>query len=227
MNMETLPRTNLTDAAIAAIRAEIASGRWAVGEQLPNEAGLSAMLGVSRGTVREAVRALAAQGMLETRQGSGTFVRSTADTARSLERIRHTSLRDRFETRVLLEAEAARLAAQRATPETIARLETLLEQRMRHAGLDRATFVARDFAFHEAIVAASGNGALIEIYAFFSASIRESIEASLDGLLPEPDHAAHRRIVEAIASRDPENAGATVRRFMAPLIEELERLLAS
>ncbi len=61
----------------------------------------------------------------------------------------------------------------------------------------------------------------------FSASIRESIEATLDGELPEPNHEAHRQIVEAIASGDPDKAGATVRRFMAPLIEELERLLAS
>ncbi len=225
--MKTISRTSLTESAIQAIRTEITSGRWAVGEQLPNEAGLSAQLGVSRGTVREAVRALVAQGMLETRQGSGTYVRSTADTVRSLDRIRHTSLRDRFETRALLETEAARLAAQRVTPKVIAQLEKLLDARVKRPDMDRATFVARDFAFHEAIVAASGNSALAEVYAFFSASIRDSIEATLDGGLPEPSDDAHRKIVEAIASGDPDKAGATVRRFMAPLIEELERLLAS
>jgi DNA-binding FadR family transcriptional regulator len=92
---------------------------------------------------------------------------------------------------------------------------------------DRVTFVERDFAFHEAIAAASGNHALIEVYGFFSASIRESIEATLDGELPEPDFEAHRQIIEAIATGDPDKASATVRRFLAPLIEELERLLAS
>ncbi len=209
------------------LRTEITSGRWSIGDQLPNEAALSAKLGVSRGTVREAVRALVAQGMLETRQGSGTYVRSTADAARSLDRIRHSSLRDRFETRALLETEAARLAAQRATAETIAHLEQMLAQRGNREQLGRSVFVARDFAFHEAIVAASGNSALIEAYNLFSASIRESIEATLDGELPEPSDEAHRQIVEAIASGDPDKAGATVRRFMAPLIEELERLLAS
>lgn len=225
--MKTLSRKSLTDAATQSLRVEITSGRWAIGDQLPNEAGLSAKLGVSRGTVREAVRALVAQGMLETRQGSGTYVCSTADTVRSLDRIRHTSLRDRFETRAVLETEAARLAAQRITPKMIAHLEKMLAQRGNRDELDRAAFVARDFAFHEAIVAASGNSALIEVYAFFSASIRESIEATLDGELPEPSHEAHRQIVEAIATGDPDEAGATVRRFMAPLIEELERLLAS
>ncbi|RCI76981.1 GntR family transcriptional regulator [Brucella anthropi] len=225
--MKAISRKTLTDSATQALRGEITSGRWSIGDQLPNEAALSATLDVSRGTVREAVRALVAQGMLETRQGSGTYVRSTADTARSLDCIRHTSLRDRFETRAVLETEAARLAALRIKPKGIVHLEKMLAQRGNRDELDRATFVARDFAFHEAIVAASGNSALIEVYAFFSASIRESIEATLDGELPEPNHEAHRQIVEAIASGDPDQAGATVRRFMAPLIEELERLLAS
>ena len=225
--MKTVSRKSLTEAATQSIRSEITSGRWAVGEQLPNEAQLSARLGVSRGTVREAVRALVAQGMLETRQGSGTYVRSKADTARSLNRIRHTSLRDRLEMRAALEVEAARLAAQRITPQTIAHLESMLASRGLREETDRATFVERDFAFHEAIAAASGNDALIEVYGFFSASIRESIEATLDGELPEPDYEAHRQIVDAIATGDPDKASATVRRFMAPLIEELERLLVS
>ena len=63
--METLSRKSLADAAEQSIRAEITAGNWRVGEQLPNEASLSAKLGVSRGTVREAVRALVAQGMLK------------------------------------------------------------------------------------------------------------------------------------------------------------------
>ena len=225
--MKAISRKTLTDEAIQSLRGEITSGRWSVGDRLPNEAALAATLDVSRGTVREAVRALVAQGMLETRQGSGTYVRSTADAARSLDRIRHTSLRDRFETRAVLETEAARLAALRIKPKGMAQLEKMLAQRGNRDSSDRETFVARDFAFHEAIVAASGNNALIEVYAFFSASIRESIEATFDGGLPEPSDEAHRQIVEAIASGDPDRAGATVRRFMAPLIAELERLLAS
>ncbi len=226
--MQTVSRISLTEEAMQSIRAEIVSGRWTLGARLPNEAELSQSLGVSRGTVREAVRALVAQGMLETRQGSGTYVRSAADAARSLDRIRHTSLRDRFETRAALEAEAARLAARRATPQVLAHLEALLEQRGKsRPETDRAAFIAHDFAFHAAIVAASGNNALVEVYGFFSASIRESIAATLNGDLPEPDHEAHVRIVEAIASGDAEAAEEAVRRFMAPLIEELERLLAS
>jgi DNA-binding FadR family transcriptional regulator len=79
--MQPLSKTKLADTAIEAIRSELLAKRWAVGDKLPNEATLSAMLSVSRGTVREAVRVLVSQGFLDTRQGSGTYVLSTTDTA--------------------------------------------------------------------------------------------------------------------------------------------------
>lgn len=224
--MRILSRKSLTDTAIQALAEQITTERWRIGEQLPNELELSTRLGISRGTVREAVRALAARGMLETRQGSGTFVVSNEDSLRHMNRIRHTSLRDRFEMRALLEAQAARLAAQRATPETIQRLEMLLAKRDISAQEDRMNFVARDFAFHEALVAASGNSALIEIYAFFSRSVQESIEATFSEGLPEPSQEAHSQIVKAIAAGDPDRASVAVSRFMAPLLAELERRVA-
>ena len=92
--MHSLSKTNLADTAAEAIRAEILARRWTIGEKLPNEATLSTMLSVSRGTVREAVRVLVSQGILETRQGSGTYVLSTADTTRPLTMARRAGLRD-------------------------------------------------------------------------------------------------------------------------------------
>lgn len=225
--MKTAVRQSLVDIAASSIRSELQSGRWRPGDRLPNETQLCDMLVVSRGTLREAVRVLVAEELLETRQGAGTFVRLPPQGEQNLLRLRKTGLRDQFEARALLEAEAARLAALRATPETIAGLRTLLERRDRRGPDDRNDFIANDFAFHEAIVAAAGNRALMEIYAFFSASIRASIAASLEDSLPEPDNAQHAAIVDAIAAGDSELASATVRRFMAPLIDELERQLAS
>lgn len=224
--MRTVSRQSLVDSTMQTLQREIAAGRWQVGEQIPNEQALSEQLGVSRGTIRESVRVLVACGMLETRQGSGTYVISSHDRLLSMRRLNHTSLRDRVEMRALLEAQAARLAALRATPATIVWLEELLEQRNISAKNDRENFIARDFAFHEALVAASGNGALIEIYAFFSRSVQDSIAATLDGDLPEPSHEKHRQIVEAIAAGDADRASEAVIEFMAPLLTELERLVA-
>lgn len=225
--MYPLNKTNLADTAVEAIRSEIQNGRWAIGEKLPNEATLSAMLSVSRGTVREAVRVLVSQGYLETRQGSGTYVRSAADTARPLTMARRAGLRDQFEARLALDVEAARLAALRHGPGEISTLRTLLAARGNYAGGDKADFIARDLAFHQAVIAASQNAVLIGMYDFFSTLIAETIEASLGADLPEPDMAAHAAIVDAIESGDPDAADAAVRRFMAPVLSALDRLLLS
>ncbi len=225
--MKPLSRTNLADNAADAIRAEIVAGRWPIGEKLPNEAALSTMLSVSRGTVREAVRALVSQGLLETRQGSGTYVLSTTDSARLLTMAKRADLRDQFEARCALEVEAARLASQRQTPDMIAALRQRLTGRGLYGGRDKAGFVGRDFAFHKAVIAASGNRALVEIYDFFSASIAETIAATLEEDLPEPNLQAHVDIVDAIETGDASKADAAVRRFMAPIFTALDRMLLS
>lgn len=225
--MQQPVRTNLADSAAASLRAEIAAGRWAVGERIPNEAALAGMLRVSRGTVREAVRALVSQGLLETRQGSGTYVLATADPAAVFDRVRQTCLRDQWEARALLDVEAARLAALRHTQEDIATLRRLLAGRGMVADGGREAFIKRDLAFHRAVVKASGNQAMLEIYDFFTAAIADAIGSTLAGELPEPSDAAHAEIVEAIASGDPDRASASVRAFMAPALLQLDRLMSS
>ncbi|MBZ9654601.1 FadR/GntR family transcriptional regulator [Phyllobacterium lublinensis] len=224
--MQPVARTNLADTAVYNIRAEITANRWQVGDRIPNEATLADMLAVSRGTVREAVRVLVAQGFLETRQGSGTYVRSVVDVDEYFLRIRRTGLRDQVETRCALEVEAARLAAIRQTPATIARLRHLLISRGEYEAERHDLYVERDLAFHKAVVAASGNNALVEVYEFFSTSIQEVIKATVTGELPEPDMASHMSIVDAIASGDPERAASTTRAFMTPIFIELDRLLS-
>jgi DNA-binding FadR family transcriptional regulator len=225
--MQPLNKTNLADTAIEAIRGEILAKRWNVGDKLPNEAALSAALSVSRGTIREAVRVLVSQGLLETRQGSGTYVVSTTDPSRALTMTRRASLRDQFQARCALDVEAARLASLRQTPEIVAALRDLLAKRGNFEGGDKAAFVERDLAFHRAIIAASGNRAMIEIYEFFSASIAETIEATLGQDIPEPDMKAHADIIDAIETGQPAKADAAVRRFMAPVIAALERMILS
>ncbi|NTJ67876.1 FadR family transcriptional regulator [Agrobacterium rhizogenes] len=224
--MRALIKMTLAETAVEAIRSEITSRRWLVGEKLPNEASLSSMLSVSRGTVREAVRVLVSQGYLETRQGSGTYVLSNTDVSLPLDMARRAGLRDQFEARLALEVEAARLAALRRSPEVVLQLRALLVARGNYAG-DKAIFIERDLAFHKAVVAASQNRAMIEIYEFFSLSIAETIEATLGEDIPEPDMQAHIAIVDAIEAGNPEAADRAVRRFMAPIVATLDRLLMS
>lgn len=226
--LEQASKTSLAETAAQGIRREILDGRWTVGARIPNEPTLAGLLGVSRGTVREAVKMLASQGLLETRQGSGTYVRTRFDLGQAVLRMRRCTLRDQVETRCALEVEAARLAARRHTPEDLRRLEQLLQAR---GDFDdpqaQPGFVERDFAFHAEFVRISRNQALIETYLFFAASVQEIIQATVDKYIPEPDRQAHESLIRAVGTGDPEQAGATVRRFMAPILDELERGLAN
>jgi len=216
------PRTSLADAAADSIRNEISAGRWAIGARIPIEPQLAQLLGVSRGTVREAVKTLVSRGLLEVRQGSGTYVRSGYDPSASLQKMRLASLRDQFEVRRALEVEAVRLAAVRHTARDLRRLHTLLDKRgVPDAADGGAGFIERDLAFHLAIVDISGNLALAETCRFITGYIKETIASSMGTSLPEPDETAHRSIVEAIASRDPERAATAVRNFMAPMLNML------
>lgn len=79
MNKAKLPRLSLVDSAVAELRSAVARGEWPVGERIPTEPRLSEQFGVGRNTVREAVRVLVHAGLLETRQGDGTYVRARLD----------------------------------------------------------------------------------------------------------------------------------------------------
>ncbi|KOF15378.1 GntR family transcriptional regulator [Ensifer adhaerens] len=224
--MQPVNRTNLADSAAESLRAEIRSGRWNVGDRIPNETALTEVLSVSRGTVREAVRVLVSQGLLDTRQGSGTYVRSTVDPAGALDRVKRAGLRDQWEARAALDVEAARLAALRHTPADLERMTRLLKARGTFADGGYEAFGHRDIAFHKSIVEASGNRAIVELYDFFTSSILETIHSTLKGDVPEPDEQAHMAIVAAIATGDPDRAASAVRAFMAPVLRELDRLLS-
>lgn len=221
-----LARSSLVTSAADALRSAIRDGRWPVGSRIPVEPALAEMLGVGRSTVREAVRILASAGVLEVRQGSGTFVRAAVDPMQTIERLRRSGLRDQFEVRCGLEAEAARLAARRATADDVATLHALLDLRGEYAeGIDRVTFVERDYAFHRALVAASKNPSLMDLYAVFSDAVTGTIASTLGTDVPEPGIAAHRAIVHAVGAGDADAAEAAVRAFMAPILASLEKSL--
>src|SRR6478672_12655028 len=86
MALSTTRRTPLSDQVIAQLRNQITSGEWPVGSRIPTEPELVAQLGVARNTVREAVRALAHNGLLDIRQGSGTYVVATSEFAAVMQR---------------------------------------------------------------------------------------------------------------------------------------------
>lgn len=224
----TVPgRSSLVDGALDVLRGELAAGRWPVGTRIPPEPKLAEMLGVSRNTVREAVRVLAHAGLLDVRQGDGTYVRATTDPADALRAMARGSLRDHLEVRCVIEVEAARLAAQRRTTADVAALWAALEHRGHgHSDEPVADFIARDVAFHQVVAEAAHNPALTELYRYFAQAISDHMQVALvDGALADPEYDDHRAIVEAIAAADPDAAGQAARRIITIVLDTLEQVL--
>lgn len=217
----TLVRAPLVDQAIAYLRDEIESGTWPVGTRLPSEPCLARQMGVGRSTIREAVKVLAHAGVLEVRQGSGTFVRTaTGDYAMRLHRAETAEV---YEVRRALEVEAASLAARRRTTADLEAIDTALRRRNdeRDKGLGR-DFLLADVAFHKAVVEAAHNPLLSTLYAASLAAIERAIE----GVIAEPSLARgtgrlHDQLAEAIAARDSRAAIAAVREHLDRTYEAL------
>lgn len=221
--LRTAGRTSLVDTVVEQLRAQLAEGAWSVGDRIPTEHELADRLGVGRNTVREAVRVLVHAGLLESRQGNGTFVRSTADPAAVLRHVRRADALEVLELRVALEAEAARLAAERRGPADLRRLRdalaTVVAEGDRHADAD--------LAFHLAVVEATHNSAFIEVYRFFSTQVHEVLVHALgDREMPPVDIAAHAALVDAVESGDPAAAERAARDLLKVPLDTVRALTA-
>ncbi|WP_433530843.1 FadR/GntR family transcriptional regulator [Micromonospora sp. CA-263727] len=212
------PRGRRVRETIAQLRQRIMDGEWPVGSRIPTEPQLVDALGVGRNTVREAVRALAHAGVLECRQGSGTYVLSTDELAPVVaRRLTDDRMAEVIEVRRAFEVEAARLAARRRTPGDLDALDGALAAReAAWRGGRVAEFVEADAALHMAVVAAAHNGMLAELYASVGAALRSTVaHATGDALTPER-HVDHARLVAAIRAGDPELAAREAGAFLEP-----------
>lgn len=206
------------DRTARALLERIADGTHAVGSQLPSEQDLARELGVSRLTVREAVRALAIDGVIEVHQGRRNRVAPTSDwsvlsadvmAARArIDSGANSLLEELLEARLVLEVEIARLAATRITDEQLARMRAAIGEMTATLESDDPADVERntagDIAFHEVIVEAAGNAYLAGAFR----PLREILGAVRlrTSAKSEVRHRAlgwHQRILEALERRDP------------------------
>jgi GntR family transcriptional regulator, transcriptional repressor for pyruvate dehydrogenase complex len=203
---------SLADEVIAQVESLILGGTWPVGERLPAEADLAVQLGVSRSVVRDAIRTLAARGLVEVRHGIGTTVAAPiagtyADAVLFLLARSGYTIGDLFDARATIESGVVVTAAQNRTQEDCAELWRHVED-METAVMAqnwRATSAA-DLSFHCAVIRATRLPALITILE----PLHHVIASSL--FVPDVDNAAlfnvpdHRRICEAIVAQDEQAA---------------------
>ncbi|MFE7777475.1 FadR/GntR family transcriptional regulator [Streptomyces sp. NPDC057445] len=203
-------RSALSDQVITELRNQITSGAWPVGSRIPTEPELVEQLGVARNTVREAVRALAHNGLLDIRQGSGTYVAATSELAGVMHRrFADADPRHIAEVRCTLESSAARLAAAHRTERDLKQLEALLARREDAWESGEAeAFVTADATFHLAVVAASHNDVLTGLYADLGDLLRDWLRDDVGHELRPENHMDHARLVEAIRAGDGDTAAS-------------------
>ncbi|OYU07842.1 MAG: GntR family transcriptional regulator [Pseudomonas sp. PGPPP1] len=210
-----LIKRSLVDQALEQLRLRISQGVWAIGERLPTEPELSAELGISRNTVREAMRVLAFSGLIEIRQGDGSYLRSMTDPLGTMRALSHCTLEQALETRQILEVEAISLAALRRTEEDLNGLREALDASAELYHGDLEAYIDADLVFHKRLVDAAHNPALSELYQYFSAIVGAQLRQTLN-ITPRRQAVfdLHIALLEAVEHQDPEHAKSLCRQLI-------------
>ncbi len=209
-----MQKENLSQRTAETLRAQILDEkRYQYGEKLPNENELSETLGISRTTLREAIRILISEGLLVVKRGRGTFVADQfdqyTDSSMDVQELfkMKVTLRDLYETRLIFEPQAAALACKRATDKEIEQILALGEECQRQVklnpqGKDR---IASESAFHGAIIKAAHNDFLSQFMPTLTQTIEQTfaLNYNLD-VIAEDAYKDHILIMDFLKKRDGE-----------------------
>lgn len=211
-----IARTSAAESVRDKLLAFVQTGRLPIGSKLPSEHELARSFGVSRPVVREALGALRAAGVLESRTGSGTYVVAVRSTKPGFLLLGRYTPDDLHEVRSQLEVPGAAAAARRRTPDQLRTLERIVAQ---HAGCtDVVEWVEDDVQFHVTLAEATGNELQARLVAELSELQFEQnvVAAELGGGLAAPED-EHREILDAVSRRDAGAARRAMSRHLAAI----------
>lgn len=215
MKLKPIKPKRISDQVFEQIRELIYKGEFKPGQQILPERELAVSMAVSRTSVRNAINKLVTMGLLEHRQGQGTFV-SLPDARRgnplaAAMATEEATLDDLLEVRIGLECNAAMLAAQRATKNDIVSMERSLDEMVENLEATGKISTESDAAFHMAVAFATKNPVLIHLmrnfYDFLFIGIKKNLahmyqdQARLEDVL---EH--HQQVFNAIRGREPQEA---------------------
>jgi GntR family transcriptional regulator, transcriptional repressor for pyruvate dehydrogenase complex len=196
------------------------------GDKLPSERELAETLGVSRSSIRDAIRSLELMGMVEPRQGAGTIVReisaeSVLNPLSNAIKRKEELIVELLDFRRMLEPPLAARAATHASPDEISEMEEILERQQQKVRQGDSA-IAEDSEFHYSIALASGNSVVLKVLDTLMDLLRDTRERSLqvEGR-PQKSLAGHRRILSAIKRHDAEAARDAMRHH----IEDVEEMV--
>ena len=199
-------KEDVTVKLIAVFKQLIAEGTLKPGGRLPAERDLAETFGVSRSSLRQALKVLEIMGVISQRVGDGTYLNTGADTIlrepmEFLILLDGISSHELMEARLLVEPELAARAALRASDEDVAEIARELRA-MDASKVDHANFVAHDLLFHQAIFQAAGNRVTSLMFSVVHKSLEKLITITSQVVEPEHTLTLHRRIYQAIRKRD-------------------------
>ncbi len=218
-----ITKTRIYEQIVLQLQQEILSGQVRPGTRLPTERELASQFGVSRASIREALSVLQSRGLVESRQGDGTIVSSSANVdlvgslAAQLARSR-SAIMNPLEVRYMFEPQTAYLAAERAGDAEIAAMAERVQAQERVVAAG-GTGIDEDTAFHFAIARASHNDLVMTIIGYINSALRETREWSLRARSgAERSIRHHHNILNAIAAHDAQAAQAA----MAAHVEDVQ-----
>jgi len=223
MELKPIKPKRISDQVFEQVRELIYKGTFKPGQQITPERNLAASMQVSRTSVRNAINKLVTMGLLEHRQGQGTFVASPenrrGNPLAAAMATEEATLSDLLEVRLGLESNAAELAARRATEKDLIAIEESLAEMEQDMKDDGHISTSADAAFHMAITFATKNPVLIHLmrnfYDFLFIGIKKNLthmyqrQGEHENVL---DH--HKQVYEMIKKRRPEEAGKLMRQHI-------------
>ena len=217
--IEPIKKTRIPEEVADRIRVLILDGTFPPGRPLPPERLLAGRFGVSRGSIRDALRILEMIGLLETRHGQGTFPRElTVDRLVaplvSVMAYRQDLKEELMDVRRMFEPAVARAAALRGTEEDFTDLQRIIEAQRRKVKTDQSAIV-EDSAFHATLARCTRNRVVMSIMATLNDLLVESRRQSLQQKgRPARSIGGHEAVVAALRRRDPDSAGNAMARHI-------------
>jgi GntR family transcriptional regulator, transcriptional repressor for pyruvate dehydrogenase complex len=227
-SLKPIKPKRISDQVFDQLRELVLRGEFKPGQQIIPERELAEVLNVSRTSVRDAMSKMVAVGLLEQRQGQGTFVSIPGDTRNPLAeamKAQNASLEDLLEVRMGLECNAAAYAAQRATEEDIRFLEKSIEE-MKDEVVSGRLGTEADVSFHMALSYAMKNPLQVDMMKNFYDFLFHGIRENLAQLYEKPGNIEkiikqHKEILNAVRDHDPERAFGAMKQHIGFVLEFL------
>lgn len=226
--MYQVKKTRLSDQIIDAIKKFILEENFKVGDKFYSENQLTQKLNVSRSSVREAVRMLEVKGLVTVKQGKGIYITDvhgdSYEAFREWMRNNESALCEHFEVRLMIDPKAAGCSAEKAEEAEIKEMENILERFISYSKIKNMTnLIKADEEFHKVLAKSTKNRTLYMLMKTMTESLSEGWITSLN--IPgriEKTIIEHRNIIEAIKSRNVENAENAMRTHIDNALHDIK-----